>query len=1129
MSVRRLFSLHAVRYAIACCIFLWSCIVNAQVDLSSGRAQARLPLYSYSDGDKLNTGVSLEYTDGSGIKVNEVAAAVGLGWSLDAGGFVTRLTRGEPDDQKGGVLDGGELYATGNLYTPYYGRHVVPRGFGWTPLDIGSSGFYKHSEEVIADRVQDEFVFRFAGRSGRFVIDRKGICHTLDDSKLRIEKVEEDMSAGGILTRISKFIITDETGTKYTFSEKELGKIITSDVSGKRRANLTYNPGLAVYITVQRNKVSNYYAVNSWQLTEIKTPGADKTITFTYDSYNVDYVSDIDAGETQYSGNSGDERINLKAESRIVSTLKRITGITLPDNTNIKFAYTAANRVDLPGTKALDKVVIERNGIASITYQFNYQYFSRNNLRDYTYTFPAGELPNARLCLKSIQKKGIDNLAENPFLFTYFIEGNGIPGRLMGMSDHWGYNKGDLENWDNDDNIVKNTASIAVGANRNVGSALLIRQGLLKSIQYPGGGSLNYEYENNTAKVGASTMSTAGVRVKRITYKDGVSASPDVVKEYDYTLEDGTSSGWGYQIPDYGYTTKTTMVIPTKGTYVTSSLASDLASSVIPDIGKLRIPATGRPVDKLTQFKAAGMVYGMLLTLFYYALADVVFPDKVTKDVINTGNSSLSANRLNPLPDNYSRVIEYEGTTTANRGKTVFEFTTDNDFSIVFPGDPYAGKDRYINSLYGMLKKKKVYNSNNELLNEEYNKYDFIGKQLDNSDNYSVIFNVERSLATTRQWLDASKDALIITFTDIYPLVGRPQLRYKLQRNYSGGTDFTELRTDYTYDDNYNLKKEITLNSSNEKIEKRIYYPYDYNIPGVLTKLNNDSVLSIPVSTETWQIADGKEDRLLAMEVSDLKVLNNGTVKPDKVYRLFSKTPVLKSVIGEFNPAKLIRDNNLIIPQEQFVYDDRGNISESLLNGRMESNIYDDLGEMIIAKVRNGAPSDIAYSSFEKQAKGNWKITPVGTGDYITDQARITGNSCLNLAAVSLVEKTGLSIDKKYFLSFWSRGGAVTVTGGTRQNETNAATRNGWTLTTMNITAATTITIKGTGYIDELRLLPVDAAMVTQTYDDARNISSATDAFNMVTYYEYDGLGRAKYLRDADNNIIRAYEFSYKL
>src|SRR5687767_7135362 len=65
------------------------------VGLYNGVPQIEIPLYTVSD-KSISLPLSLSY-HASGIKMDECASDVGLGWTLKCGGMITRITRGISD------------------------------------------------------------------------------------------------------------------------------------------------------------------------------------------------------------------------------------------------------------------------------------------------------------------------------------------------------------------------------------------------------------------------------------------------------------------------------------------------------------------------------------------------------------------------------------------------------------------------------------------------------------------------------------------------------------------------------------------------------------------------------------------------------------------------------------------------------------------------------------------------------------------------------------------------------------------------------------------------------------------------------------------------------------------------
>lgn len=67
------------------------------VNLYNGTASVNVPLHVVEANNGAKVPISLQYNT-SGIKVQEVAGVAGLGWNLIAGGQLSRVMRGQPDE-----------------------------------------------------------------------------------------------------------------------------------------------------------------------------------------------------------------------------------------------------------------------------------------------------------------------------------------------------------------------------------------------------------------------------------------------------------------------------------------------------------------------------------------------------------------------------------------------------------------------------------------------------------------------------------------------------------------------------------------------------------------------------------------------------------------------------------------------------------------------------------------------------------------------------------------------------------------------------------------------------------------------------------------------------------------------
>jgi hypothetical protein len=149
------------------------------VNYYTGIPSISIPLYNYAHHNGLNLGISLQYADAGGVKVEEIPTQAGLGWYLQAGGVITRTVRGLPDD----ISANGYMYAAA------------------TPADFRPNG-YKYYHDSL-DAQQDVFQYDINGRTGKFYIGKNKQIVTVPLSKLRIAYT----TSGGINTPIVAFTV----------------------------------------------------------------------------------------------------------------------------------------------------------------------------------------------------------------------------------------------------------------------------------------------------------------------------------------------------------------------------------------------------------------------------------------------------------------------------------------------------------------------------------------------------------------------------------------------------------------------------------------------------------------------------------------------------------------------------------------------------------------------------------------------------------------------------------------------------------------------------------------------------------------------------------------------------------
>lgn len=212
------------------------------------------------------------------------------------------------------------------------------------------------------------------------------------------------------------------------------------------------------------------------------------------------------------------------------------------------------------------------------------------------------------------------------------------------------------------------------------------------------------------------------------------------------------------------------------------------------------------------------------------------------------------------------------------------------------------------------------------------------------------------------------------------------------------------------------------------------------------------------------------------------------------------------------------------IPKINFTYDGpSGNlITQNKVNDTKLTYLWDYNKQYPIAQATNADAADIAYTSFEASGKGNWaysgapdnNLTDLPTGSYFYKLSK--GNITL----------TGYDPAKTYVISYWVKANvAIASVPGTGVKGDKVGV---WTYFEHEFQpSGTTITISGTAWLDELRFYPAGAQMATYTYDPLMGLTSACDANNKISYYEYDGAGRLNLIRDPEHNLIKKFCYNY--
>lgn len=167
---------------------------KVEVSNYTGIPNINVPFYELKSRD-LNLPIGLNYHSG-GTKVETISSWVGLGWSLAAGGAITREMHGLPDETPGkGYFTWGDK--VNNFENLSQGEQI---------------DLIVKSENYDADTEPDIFYFNFGGRAGKFIIDENQNIRVIPHQNLKIAKT---ISNG----RIVRFDVTTEEGIRYIFGK----------------------------------------------------------------------------------------------------------------------------------------------------------------------------------------------------------------------------------------------------------------------------------------------------------------------------------------------------------------------------------------------------------------------------------------------------------------------------------------------------------------------------------------------------------------------------------------------------------------------------------------------------------------------------------------------------------------------------------------------------------------------------------------------------------------------------------------------------------------------------------------------------------------------------------------------
>lgn len=979
---------------------------EGKMNYYDGTMNIQIPLYTLSEFG-LNVPIELRYKT-SGIKVEDTASTVGLGWNLVAGGRITRIVQRDPDESEKGFC-AGIWWTPQSLFKDAYGSIPPPSvSLGRFVVD----GSFLQKKKI--DLEPDLFYFEIPNYSGLFVCDYTGKVHTIPYQNLNIKWVDK-----------SYFVIKDTAGNTYTLGETDA-----------TREKAEFNNG---------EKSVKY--VSTWLLDKIEDQ-FDHQISFKY--YGAGFSTSITNYRKQYTfyiepsrgGDRPDRYVPSRAGDPPIINPKKYeykakdknTTLTIENpkylshihSQNTTVFFNLITRTDIPRSWRCKQIEITTKDAPKTIIPFEQSYFA-----------------NGALKLDAVDLQ-LGAQTQNIAKFHYCTTPN-LPARNSMDFDHWGYYNGK-----NNTTLFPyfNTGSCEFSGADHSPSLYYTKANVLTRIEQPLGGYTEYKYDLNTVQENGETIDVGGLRVKQIIISDGTKAS---TTSFYYTTSITDSNSTGIRAgatPIYEYSGSS------GSSYISYLVPSHRDDEVFNMLGNTT--EYYRVIEKLPN--------GSYNSYEYLTSNDAQCKDVKWMDYYCVGSSFYGTDRL--------------------RGR--------------WGREPNIKSSRFWRR--GLLHTAKHYDANDNLVSSVINNYSF-GNPKGSIEGHVPLTSCGQYIFRSYKW-DSEPVYLTKTTTEAGP--------YNMQST-----------VDYLYDTVRMVPTRIieTDGAGNRTI-KTITYPFNYKFYYIknqtTSSLHNLAQSNIIVPVETITVKNGK---ILSGEYNEYKYTQSG-MESDGYHKyalaIASKSFLPLNVeIQDFYDATVVSDTLVIDSKYKKLeffdhYDSNGQLlSSHQKDGIPTSTIYGYNGTLPIARVKNAVATEIDLVSYERN------------NEVFHTSFENETRTCSTAKTGAKVHYGTYSINVQHFipgrysLTYWK------------------STDSGKTWSRINThlvinDASISHVIGGNYYIDEVRMMPLDALMTTCTYIPCIGKTSETDLNGFTTYYEYDDLGRLIKVLDNDRNPIKAYEYNLK-
>lgn len=1111
------------------------------LNLSSGVINQNIPLYTFNSIN-LSLPLSLSYTS-LGVKVDEMAGNVGISWNLMAGGVITRTVLGLPD-----------ITST----------HVEPPPP--TAPDADYLVYLNNIANGATDAQPDLFSFSFNGYSGRFILDSAvhPFLLTYSNAKIDIFYVNGE----------TRFKITMGDGIQYFFGGTDATEY-----------SLTYQGGSGCSTAYPDAQATAFY------LSSIVHPNGD-TINFTYAKHTSRYITGITQGvygidrlNFVHRCTAGTQPAepgypNFSCPNTLEADIATLTGINSTSGAKVIFKHVGRRDIS---DSLVSGIEIYQPGKTHPfkSFSLNYEYAIAH---DYTNSYTTDSSLFYRPFLMSFSENDSNNVAVKQYSLTYNDLGN-LPPRLSFAQDDYGYfngkNNGGLIP-DPLDTVWKNHLPDA-SADRNPDTSYSFK-GLLTKLTYPTGGSDTIVYEANTiytheivyppqTTAGAEALTDVSTSTATATTTFSVNITQTIQINASVSLRPGFIQQGGDNYAQIELTDQTTgeTIFNNFVTLDITPTGQYIVSLVPQHSYLLYVLAGGNGLDASAYFQyqpgdTSSIYYNKVLfggprvakvisrsepsapsivKRYFYSqfttsdamgtpsLGRMIYAanyKKYIKAIASCTDASSTCYHSDyyfysmfssPLPGLYlhsANSISYSSV-TESYGENFENGGVRHDFMITPDQPAYVSLGDAINGApldsYAWLNGKETYTLTFKPGGEQFIPVQevFTHYKEDprkNTITFSHIVNAKASIpCDVRFNVDNARDYFDHNINSLFQSWVYPDSVVTFTYDKNGVTRIADTVLTQYGNVSHAMPTSVSRSLSNGTREiQNLYYPDDLTLSGqpetARQALLNSHIVSPVLSKKV--IRGGSQ---VYAQNTDYAVFGNGYALP----RTYSTQ---------------IRNLSVQNMVELYKYDRYGKLLEQSKEMDLkQAYIWDYTNTYPIAQVSNADSASIAYTSFEADGSGGWTIGGGGR-----QPGGITGSLSYDPSS-GTISRAGLTSGNVYILSYWRRNGSAlsivgTMSGYPIQGKTVIKDGISWTYFEHRITGQSSVSISTAGVIDELRLYPASAQMITFTYLPLIGMSSQCDVNNRITYYEYDEMARVKMVRDQDGNIVKTYDYHYQ-